>query len=771
MMSGGPPVTGEPCRMPKPAMSGSEEAIHIAFASDDGYVMPTLVAMTSVLANTSSYVAFHILDDGIAQKNRRRIERLAQRYGAAVDFIETDRAWLGNFPADPRLAKTTYLRLRLPACLPDVARCIYLDGDLVVRHDIAELWNLDLHGKALAAVKDIVGDFLEEGRHNLQLDQDHIYFNAGVLVMDLARLRAFRLEEKAIAFAQKYPERIRIVDQDILNVLLQKDVAYFPLAWNYCLFPGQDRQEPWCDLQGLYSQAERTACRHDAAIVHFANAVKPWHCSPEVLEHPYFDDYFRYVALTREVFAQGGSDEEAPSPPKISVIVPAHNAEQTLSRCLRSLLQQSMTRFEVIVVDDGSTDQTTYIAERLAAWNARITVVATEQRGRGAAYNAGLQRASGEYLVFVEPEDWLARDMFRVLLRKAEASRADLVRCDFSLARGSRVTRYDQFGHEPLHQEYYSLADLPHLSWGILALGAGLYRREFLAKQGIRFLELPGAGPVDAHFVWTSHAKATRMAVVNRPLYFHQEDKTPSCLEGIDPSWRCLVANYRAIRAFLAEEGLFQEFKASYFWAAYTACSEAIKRLRPESRPEGAAILRSELSDLDAHVLAEGPFGPRDVRQIRRLQAGDVAGFVRGLWGWREALYRRILSSAAGRAWDAQRDQRMAYLRGVAQVILGPQLLRQAARLRTLRLWKLAGGFWRHGILDLLRLLEIVLRMVGCLPGVAVRFLQAVLRRLLALRPASRSINAAAPVRPGSSLPSTPPPASAALAEHREAEE
>ncbi|MBQ7785831.1 MAG: glycosyltransferase [Clostridia bacterium] len=112
----------------------------------------------------------------------------------------------------------------------------------------------------------------------------------------------------------------------------------------------------------------------------------------------------------------------------ISVIMPCYNSARYLSECLNTVLAQSVRDFELIIIDDGSCDQTLGIAKRYAEMDPRITVLHQENAGVSAARNLGLERASGEWVTFVDSDDLLPPDAFEVMLGAADDD-ADMVVC------------------------------------------------------------------------------------------------------------------------------------------------------------------------------------------------------------------------------------------------------------------------------------------------------------------------------------------------------
>ena len=113
--------------------------------------------------------------------------------------------------------------------------------------------------------------------------------------------------------------------------------------------------------------------------------------------------------------------------PKISVIIPVYNTEKYLSRCLDSVVNQTFKDLEIICVNDGSTDNSNEILDRYASKDNRITVINQKNGGLSAARNTGLRHASGQYIGFVDSDDWIDIDYYECLIGLAEKNNADIV--------------------------------------------------------------------------------------------------------------------------------------------------------------------------------------------------------------------------------------------------------------------------------------------------------------------------------------------------------
>ncbi len=112
---------------------------------------------------------------------------------------------------------------------------------------------------------------------------------------------------------------------------------------------------------------------------------------------------------------------------KVSVIIPTYNRADTIERCVKSVAAQTLRDIEIIVVDDGSTDATPSVLEKID--DARVTVIRQDNLGQGFARNRGMDAASGKYIAFADSDDTIEPEMLRVMYERAEETGADVVQC------------------------------------------------------------------------------------------------------------------------------------------------------------------------------------------------------------------------------------------------------------------------------------------------------------------------------------------------------
>lgn len=171
---------------------------------------------------------------------------------------------------------------------------------------------------------------------------------------------------------------------------------------------------------------------------------------------------------------------------RASIIIPVYKAEDFIGDCLTSVLEQTVTDFEVICVDDGSPDGSAEVVEGFARRDSRVLLLRKDNGGASSARNMGYEAASGEFVSFVDADDYVSSDFLRVLLDSAETQDADIALGNKYVDHGKRTVARTPILKEGL------LTGSGFFKQGILnrsAPHAKLIRRAFLEKHGIRFLE------------------------------------------------------------------------------------------------------------------------------------------------------------------------------------------------------------------------------------------------------------------------------------------
>ncbi|MGI6216845.1 MAG: glycosyltransferase family 2 protein [Coriobacteriales bacterium] len=280
--------------------------------------------------------------------------------------------------------------------------------------------------------------------------------------------------------------------------------------------------------------------------------------------------------------------------PRVSVIVPAYNAEDYIGECLASVLMQDLSDFELIVVDDGSTDSTKEIAEAFAANDPRVKVISQENSFAGVARNNGMDSASGEFLYFLDADDFIQPD----LLGKMKA-RMDETSCDVVVCRSNFY--YTETGErEPLESgldlvdmgRVYSRESLHDLMFRFCAGWPWdkMFRTSFVKRHGLRFQALRTTN--DAYFVFCALMLANKVAFVDESLVNHRTQISTSLERTRTKSWDNAIEAALAIEKRIDDEGLTELFRRSFLnwlidfsvWNFETLDSESRKGLLEKIR-------------------------------------------------------------------------------------------------------------------------------------------------------------------------------------------
>jgi CDP-glycerol glycerophosphotransferase len=211
--------------------------------------------------------------------------------------------------------------------------------------------------------------------------------------------------------------------------------------------------------------------------------------------------------------------------PELSIVIPFCDVELYLEACLDSVAAQTFTSFEAVLVDDGSTDDSSNIAERFLQKDRRFRLVRQPNRGTGAARNTGLQEIRGKYIAFVDSDDIVADDAYEQLIGSLRETGSDIA-CG-----GVRRFDHEHVWASPLHEGIFDETRLrTHISRQADLLGDRtvwnkVYRRSFWVEHGITY---PEHALEDASVAVPAHVLAEAVDVLKGPVYFwRQRDKGP----------------------------------------------------------------------------------------------------------------------------------------------------------------------------------------------------------------------------------------------------
>lgn len=264
-------------------MDNKLKQIPIFFAVDDGYIPFLSVALESLIDHSkeSNYYLIKILYTKISEENKNKIKKY-ERENISIEFVDlnkyiekiTDKLYTRDY-----YSKTTYFRLFIPELYPQYDKILYLDSDIVILSDIADLYNHDLGDN-------LVGGVPDGAVQNIEIFQEYVekvvgvssyknYFNAGILIMNLKELRKFKFQEKFLYLLETVKFTVA-QDQDYLNRLCKGRVTLIKKDWNKMPIPGDEINY------------------EDIKLVHYNLSYKPWHFE-DIL---YQEHFWKYAEKT-----------------------------------------------------------------------------------------------------------------------------------------------------------------------------------------------------------------------------------------------------------------------------------------------------------------------------------------------------------------------------------------------------------------------------------------------------------------------------------------
>ena len=316
----------------------------------------------------------------------------------------------------------------------------------------------------------------------------------------------------------------------------------------------------------------------------------------------------------------------------VSIIVAVYNVEEYLDDCIQHVINQTYTSWELVLVDDGSTDRSPQICDDYARQEQRIKVIHQENKGVSKARNAGLNAASGEFILFCDSDDWMDEKALSFFLELQSNNDADLVFGDICTVRKSvkkQIVLFNQafdlagreicngiiracigYGYNPYPTKPYPLN-------GLGSVGNKLYKLSIIKQEKIQFTDETNGIYEDNLFTIQYLLKANRVCYKSEPVYYYRQLDDSSIhryrAESLDTSKRIfdkvteIIASYENQQLFqkafyiLVIRRLSEELRVYFFHkdssrSVNASCSELRRIIR--SKPYKQAIRNVELSRL-----------------------------------------------------------------------------------------------------------------------------------------------------------------------------
>lgn len=262
--------------------------------------------------------------------------------------------------------------------------------------------------------------------------------------------------------------------------------------------------------------------------------------------------------------------------PLVSIIMPVYNTEKYLDECITSILNQTMSDFELICVDDGSTDSSFTILNKYAEQDERIIVLQQKNLGGGVARNKGLEIARGKYLFFPDSDDFMEYNLLEESVNKAEYTIADIIIYKAkSYDDTNHVTRFMSWawGHvDKINKEIFSYKDISENIFNSFQNWAWnkLFRHSFIKTNGITFQEIMRTN--DLLFTCSALVKAERIVLLDKILYYYRIGMVNNCQATNSLFPYCFYEAFISLRSYLIEQKLYHYVEQSYIQHALGGC-------------------------------------------------------------------------------------------------------------------------------------------------------------------------------------------------------
>ena len=252
--------------------------------------------------------------------------------------------------------------------------------------------------------------------------------------------------------------------------------------------------------------------------------------------------------------------------PLVSIIIPAYNAEDYISECLSSITNQTYRNLEIIVVDDGSTDSTPIIIRDFCALDSRVSLIQQQNQYAGVARNAGMNVAIGDYLLFLDADDFFDSTMVEKMINRAQETSSDIIICKSNFF--DNVTKefspIDFSLHDVNVSETYSGRELADC---IFQFCVGwpwdkLFSASFIRRNKLQFQELRTSN--DARFVFLALCLATRISFVDEILVQHRTNNEKSLERTRSKSCESAIYAADSIREYLVASDLYSQYEDSF---------------------------------------------------------------------------------------------------------------------------------------------------------------------------------------------------------------
>ena len=374
--------------------------MNIAFTVTDSYIdyMGTTILSLVKTQHIDTQLNIFVLSSDISSYSERKLKILENRYSnLKINVIKVNSADFEGLPLNREHINRleVYFRMAFATLLPqNIDKVLYLDSDVLVKNDLLKLWNEEINDYYMAGVSEPPSEGAFNYRRGIGMNNPEYYFNSGVLLMNLKKIREDNIQEKLFICGEKIKDKILLQDQDIINVALEGKIKPVDVIYNY----------------GYMEREKNLRDNNEIVIEHFS-LEKPWNTHIDVIEYnrlgvdEYMENYYNYI-------------EEVE--PLVSIILNINNSDKDIDKTISSILSQKYKNFECIILNYSDDNNKLY----KYLTNKKIKIYNLENNN---TLTNCLSKINGKYVTFVEADDWLDNRYIDTILTNFEDNNVDII--------------------------------------------------------------------------------------------------------------------------------------------------------------------------------------------------------------------------------------------------------------------------------------------------------------------------------------------------------
>lgn len=273
----------------------------VLYTCDNNYVWLMGISTISMFENNKEMrdLNIYLLGENISDENKRILTDIADKYNRKIIVIDVPKLDIPDALVSARWPLSAFTRLYAGELLPkDLNKVLYLDCDTIIEGNFSELETWDVSDRVFWGIKDCIG---KEYKRNIGIGSGGIYVNAGVLLINLSKLRRISIKDKLSKYMAKYQKYINYADQDVLNGAFRKVIGVLPPKFNLMTIAATHSYEEIRKLRrptNYYSKEEIEEAKKHPAIIHYTTnmrMIRPWFSNTK---HPRAGEFRKYMRIS-----------------------------------------------------------------------------------------------------------------------------------------------------------------------------------------------------------------------------------------------------------------------------------------------------------------------------------------------------------------------------------------------------------------------------------------------------------------------------------------